>query len=67
MIVLPSLVNELDESEACVLLQGVLPFLRAEEHNQLHDGIAVLECGQTWQITEKSASLNERMINRDER
>lgn len=43
--VLPSLVNELDESEARVLLQGVLPFLRAEQHNQFHDGVAVLKCG----------------------
>jgi len=43
--VLPSLVNELDESETRVLLQGVLPFLRAEEHNQFHDGVAVLKCG----------------------
>lgn len=43
--VLPSLVNELDESETCVLLQRVLPFLRAEEHNQFHDRVAVLKCG----------------------
>lgn len=45
--VLPSFVNELDESETRVFLKGVLPFLRAEEHHQFHDGVAVLECGQT--------------------
>lgn len=66
MNVLPSFVNELDESEARVLLQRVLPFLGAEEHNQLHDGIAILECGQTWQIAE-TARLNERMTNRVKR
>lgn len=58
--VLPSFVNELDESKTRVLLQGVLPFLRAEEHNQFYDGIAVLKCSQTWQITNKNF-INEFM------
>lgn len=56
--VLPSLVNELDESKTRVLLQRVLPFLRAEKHNQFHDGVAVFKCSQTWQIRNRG-SLNE--------
>lgn len=56
IIILPSFVNELDESETRMLLQGVLPFLRAEQHNQLHDGVAVLKCGQTWQIINRNFS-----------
>ena len=40
---LPAFVDELDEGEPGVLLQWVLPLLRAEQHDQLYDRLALLE------------------------
>ncbi len=41
-----TLVDELDEREAGVLLQGCLPFLGAKEHDELDDGRGLAESGE---------------------
>ena len=38
-----ALVDELDEGQPGVLLQRVLPLLRAQQHHELHDRVARLE------------------------
>lgn len=44
----PSLVDQLNESQPGVLLQAVLPLLRAQQHHQLNHGVGVLERRQTF-------------------
>jgi hypothetical protein len=41
-------VHQLDERQARMLLQGVLPFLRAQQHHQLHHRGALLQGHQAW-------------------
>lgn len=44
---LPALVDELDEGQPGVLLQRVLPLLRAQQHDQLYHRLALFKRGQS--------------------
>ena len=43
----PALVDELNEGETGVFLQWILPLLWAQQHHQLNDRRALLQCHQT--------------------
>lgn len=42
-----TLVDQFNESQTRVFLKGILPFLRAQKHDQFDDARAVFKSGQT--------------------
>jgi hypothetical protein len=62
-----ALVYQFDERQTGVFLQRVLPLLRAQQHHQFHNGVAVLEGGQAFALHQQLLSVRPHQRLRQER
>lgn len=65
--ILPSFVDEFNESETGVFLQRILPLLRAEQHDQLHHRLALLEREEALAFEQQFLAVRAEERLREER